>query len=531
LAGSLVATKCGMKKIEDIKVGDLVLTHKGRFQKVTRLSRRVYEGRLHTIKRRKDFRPITVTAEHPIFVGSFHRRSDAAGGRVTNRDDYYDRQWMLPDQIVPKLHWLVTPKMPFGTRTSVRISDYVPFEVKDGMISRRHSHPLWKKAKDEIELTEDFMYLLGNWAAEGCAVPGRGRRGKGREWYSTIKTAHHAKERHIAQRHADYFGGKVVEVSENEVGTVTHHSVWANFLQKVIGTGRNKHIPDFVWDTDEARQRAFVQGYLDGDGHRSKAVNTDSYSSVSPSLAYGIAQLLANIGIFPCVHYNPERDAYAVSWQREQKAPSHIEKGDCFLSRVESVDSRWYGGDVYNFEVEEDRSYVTDRTVVHNCITGLEAMALGAIPVFTPIWAQGENVGWGSAVMGEPDDERTIAKAAIEVVRLATDTKLQESIRGPMMADVRANWDWSQFAYKKPGENWEEAAEEDLARLANRTTADLAPPPPDPTPLALTDADITACARAIDHLGDPAVGVFRRLVAEYDRLRAAEASGLAGEVA
>ncbi|HYE97987.1 MAG TPA: LAGLIDADG family homing endonuclease, partial [Planctomycetota bacterium] len=480
LAGSLIATKNGMKKIEDIEVGDLVLTHKGRFQRVTKLKRRVYEGKLYTIKRRKDFRPITVTAEHPLYVGSFHRRSDAAGGRVTNKDDYYAREWMLPDQIVPKLHWLVTPKMAFGDRTTVRISDYVPFEVKDGMISRRHSHPLWKKAKDEVELTEDFMYLLGNWAAEGCAVPGKGRRGKGREWYSTIKTAHHARERHIAERHAAFFGGKVVEVSENEVGSITHHSVWANFLQKIIGTGRNKHIPDFVWETDEQRQRAFVQGYLDGDGYKSKTVNTDSYSSVSPSLAYGIAQLLANIGIFPSIHYSPERDAYTASWQREDLKPNHIEKDDCFLSKVESVESRWYCGDVYNFEVEEDRSYVTDRTVVHNCITGLEAMALGAIPVFSPIWAQGENIRFGIPVPGDPNDPLTIAKAAAEVVRLTANEEgwaLQDKIRAEMMPHTRANWDWTQFSHLKPGENWVEAAEQDLAKKAARVTASPYPPP------------------------------------------------------
>lgn len=104
-------------------------------------------------------------------------------------------------------------------------------------------------------------------------------------------------------------------------------------------------------------------------------------------------------------------------------------------------------------------------------ISGLEAMALGAIPVFSPISAQGENGAFGCAVVGHPDDETTIARAAAETIRLVTDRELQERIRTPMMRETREAWDWSQFAWKKPGENWEQAAEEDLAKLAARTSA------------------------------------------------------------
>ncbi len=107
-------------------------------------------------------------------------------------------------------------------------------------------------------------------------------------------------------------------------------------------------------------------------------------------------------------------------------------------------------------------------------ITGLEAQALGAIPVFSPVYAQGENTKFGSAVIGPPDDEGTIARFAAEVVRLATNPAIQEAIRTPMMAHVRENWGWEQFVWKKPGENWEQAAEEDLAKLAARTAAPAA---------------------------------------------------------
>ncbi len=96
-------------------------------------------------------------------------------------------------------------------------------------------------------------------------------------------------------------------------------------------------------------------------------------------------------------------------------------------------------------------------------ITGLEAMALGAIPVYSPIHAQGENAK-GVMVIGRPDDPMTIARAAGEVVRVMKDEEGQEAMRQEIMAHTRANWGWEQFAWKKPGENWEQAAEEDLAK-------------------------------------------------------------------
>lgn len=95
-------------------------------------------------------------------------------------------------------------------------------------------------------------------------------------------------------------------------------------------------------------------------------------------------------------------------------------------------------------------------------ITGLEGSALGAIPIFSPIWAQGENLRHGFPIQGPPHDPMTLARFAATVVQLATDPGLQDAIRQRMMPAVRAAWDWEQFVHRKPGENWEQAAAEDI---------------------------------------------------------------------
>ena len=128
-------------------------------------------------------------------------------------------------------------------------------------------------------------------------------------------------------------------------------------------------------------------------------------------------------------------------------------------------------------------------------ITGLEAQALGAIPIFTPVAAQGENTKHGIGIYGDPNDPATICHAAAEVVRLAKNPELQEEIRSKMMPDVRANWDWEQFVWKKDGENLEQAAEADLAAAASRTTVDLKQDPQLPQGICDNHDEIESRAR------------------------------------
>jgi glycosyltransferase involved in cell wall biosynthesis len=97
-------------------------------------------------------------------------------------------------------------------------------------------------------------------------------------------------------------------------------------------------------------------------------------------------------------------------------------------------------------------------------ISGLEAMSMGAVPIFSPIWAQGENINFGIPITGHPDDFGIVARAAAELVRLATNPELQESIRVPMMAETRKRWDWECFV---PG--WIRAAEIDLTESKTDT--------------------------------------------------------------
>lgn len=126
-------------------------------------------------------------------------------------------------------------------------------------------------------------------------------------------------------------------------------------------------------------------------------------------------------------------------------------------------------------------------------ISGAEMSAMGAIPIFSPIWAQSNNTQFGIGVPGDPNDPATIAKFAAEVVRLTTDPGLQDRIRAEMMPHTRKTRDWEQFVGDRPGQNWIQAAEEEFARKAARVSAS-APPAPG-FPHLCDNADEADCRR------------------------------------
>lgn len=78
-------------------------------------------------------------------------------------------------------------------------------------------------------------------------------------------------------------------------------------------------------------------------------------------------------------------------------------------------------------------------------ITGMEAQAMGGIPIFSPIFAQAENMQYGIGIEGDPSDPLTIARFAAEVVHLTTQQYIQDEIRPQMMKWARKRFDWEIF--------------------------------------------------------------------------------------
>lgn len=81
-----------------------------------------------------------------------------------------------------------------------------------------------------------------------------------------------------------------------------------------------------------------------------------------------------------------------------------------------------------------------------SCITCMEAQALGAIPITTPTWAIGENVGHGVFIDGDATAPLVHGRYTLELMRMALDPEGQEAIRRDMMPWALDRFDWEHFA-------------------------------------------------------------------------------------
>lgn len=171
IAGTKITTNRGLINIEDVKVGDMVLTHDGSWQPVNEVMHREYNGDLYEIKAYGCYEPIICTPNHNFLTQNGWKRADRLmGGEKDGRINSPDKL-CIPLTTFKKNYDAIDISEHFTTSDNKRIVDN-----GDGTISTEtkwinHGSPCWTKhgfkVNRYIEPNEDFMYLLGRWLGDG----------------------------------------------------------------------------------------------------------------------------------------------------------------------------------------------------------------------------------------------------------------------------------------------------------------------------------------------------------------------------
>jgi len=359
---TLIYTKDGVKRISEIKEGDYVLTHKGRFRKVLKVTKRWYSGELVKITTYGN-EPIHLTPEHLV--------------RVVARTPRYSGHTWTPAKDITKKDRVVFP-VPIKL-CGKKIYDLAKFDTnleKDAnSVWYKHSRTK-QKLKRYIPITPELCRLLGYYISEGSVSKSNdvveiplSNRDYAKDVYNLIKNV---------------FGIEPKILKKRRVFRVwTGCKIIARFLETLCGAGAlNKRIPyDILFHTNLQLLRELVDGMWKGDGSRYKRVC--EYATVSKNLAYQLKLALVRLGKRPMIkirrrrNNNRRNDLYVVYYtDYETKSKEHGNKAywvGSLAYYIKSVEKIPYNGYVYNLVVEEDESYVTSAFAVHNC----EALASG----------------------------------------------------------------------------------------------------------------------------------------------------------
>lgn len=352
-AGTMVLARTGYKAIETIKIGDEVLTHRGQWRKVTDTMRTVRP----LLKIRGKGHPgLTVSPEHPFFVRPAKRNS---------RGDLLDLQatvWQKAVEMSQDSYWgspTAFPNIPIPPITAYRGRT---FSVDERLLwlAGRYVADGWTRLTDA---RAELVITCGNHEIDDL-------RSKLLVWTRAGRRA----------------GADELAWHDRATGTAHQFSTdsrsMVEWLRGQFGHGAaNKLIPGWLLGTTSELRRAFLDGYVSGDGCRPKTDGSSlvDCTTVSPALAYGLKSLALSLGYSPNIYVRCDqpdviegrkvavRPAFSVKW-RDLATRQHAHVVDGIeWAPVRQVTDLGVCATVFNISVEDDESYVVEGVIVHNC--------------------------------------------------------------------------------------------------------------------------------------------------------------------
>lgn len=354
-AGTLVTTSEGLKKIEDIRKGDLVLTHTNQFKKVVIPMRKVAD---HYNKLKiQGVYELQATDEHPFYV----RRM---GRKWNNERRSYDRVFSDPK-------WVDCRELSIGDFIGIPLNKNSIVPTIEGVDTS----------------SEDLWRLVGRYLADGYRTTGN-RVGKAnKRAYRTIITCGHHEYDEVNELITK--AGYAPSVSKERTSykfNIGNKYLW-DFLEGFGRGAASKRLPGFVFDLPVSLLKPLIEGYLSGDGFEVKyreGSNKDQLAIVSISLELltGFQQLIQKVyrthstitkskvpptKIIEGRTVN-QNEFYTLRFYKTKPKQSkyHVD-GDYIWTPFKSRTRVETEVPVYNFEVEDDNSYCVHNLIVHNC--------------------------------------------------------------------------------------------------------------------------------------------------------------------
>lgn len=366
----LVETDRGLVTIDEVRTGDKVLTHAGRWRDVYETMSRQYAGSLYVIKRRGSSKPLESTSSHPYYVF---------------REGKY--VWLRADEISAGDYMTE----PLTTEPEKTIDEGTVWTyVKPRTCGQQ------AKGNLDIRATESTMKVLGYYLAEGNLCS----KGSVTEFafcedevqlHDDLSSA--VKE--VTGQRQDL---PVVRQKNSRVYVLRKNSVvLSRFLVDNCGSGAaKKSFPRWVWSCSNRLLTILVKAVWDGDGHftgRSYEIDL-----CSRQLIEDLRKALLRLGVVSHLYSKKRTSGYGPP--SRWKAQYRLHVGGQAAERM----SKWMGGNiegtqfrkpnqspfimngyvhykvkeitvrkletpitVYNMEVSDDHSFIADGVSSHNC--------------------------------------------------------------------------------------------------------------------------------------------------------------------
>lgn len=363
-----ITTLDGIKPLSDVRVGDRVLTHTGKFRRVTRLFGRSYTGKLYTFKTLGNSESLTTTEDHPILVYGEEGVSWKLAKEISYRT-YLTRPIITEEEPREKVSYsyeLYHPGGRGGTFTTEVVS---------------------------LEATPELMRLVGYYLAEGASD-------RYRASFDLNKKETDIRDDIVDCISKVFRAGVSLKPDPDSDGLklfIDEVRV-AAFFSQFGHTADTKKLPWWMVLLPPVNIREIVRGEFWGDGHYSNKLNEYSTKmrsnyfttrTTSRELALQLHYMLGRLGILSSVSTQRQKHqklCYSVTVhtpyveamgqlvevpaKNNEASHSYVHISDGMtVSPVVKIDIQEVNDClVQNLEIEGDNSYVASNISVHNCV-------------------------------------------------------------------------------------------------------------------------------------------------------------------
>ncbi len=387
-----------LKRIEDVKIGDRVVTHTGSLSRVLDTGRRLYSG--EAVRITSSFvRDVTCTASHKFLVRATRPNGRTKTNVLTGTDGVTrelsvematKKKLWLEARDVKKGDWLYVPKTKFrkdGVTKHIYLSHFISLrsltKFSDGTWGYKRTRRCALRLPYKISVTPELCRLLGYFLAEGFC-PGKKH---------TVRFAFHSDEKEYITDCRRLlrvcFGATSTQRREGNATTIIVSSkLLGRLLAALCGTGAHeKHLPRFWGRLDRDCLTEMIKGHWRGDGTLVGGIF--SSATMSETLARELQAAVVKLGVLAGIRSYPtehglmrlvcipivqtDRFSKLVGYDygdlqvREQDRYVRETKTH-FLVQVQSVETFAFEGEVFNIKVAGRESYTANGVAVHNCM-------------------------------------------------------------------------------------------------------------------------------------------------------------------
>lgn len=322
---TLVLTADGYKAIKDVKTGDMVLTHRNRYREVI-ASKRTGKRKVIRIRLMCGYE-LKLTPEHKLWCT---RRYVGHDGKFKTKP----ARWVRAKDLTKK--------------------DYIGFAINQNSII-----PSWIKSRFSkgIYTSYEFWWLMGRYLWRGAPT-----------FYEGISIVCEKWELSKITEYLDRIAVKYsLEESAGKVH-VTVNDICLGDFAEYFTSYTDINIPAFMFDMPRELIKAFCDGYTKNcysNHYRAYVIHTESREC-----AYSWGQLLAKAYHNPygISRINDKKYNWEIKWTKEGiKGKKSFYKDGCLWSQIWWVEDIVKWQDVYDIEVERDKSFTANGAIAHNC--------------------------------------------------------------------------------------------------------------------------------------------------------------------